>query len=290
MLDVSDSWLVFDVQGHFVGYVKGCFHPLPRLFVTVRRFSSIVRYGREPCLGGSEAATVDPYTGYVKIVKPPSPRLLKDCNTRLCRAAYDLFILISSAVDEEFIRVTGSLAVDPYKASDIDLVVYGCSETYRAYKLLIDLRRDGITRPYKGVGRGWNSKDIGLHQGLRTERVLLGLFKGIPYSLRLVDCIRAWRCTPFRVIGRCIKVRGRIERAMAYTTPSYYLVVLHEPLILGDNVVLKTLLIITHRLKFMEIPENTLIEVQGVLEEVDKSLYRLSPDHGGYISLVNRGS
>ncbi|HIQ23919.1 MAG TPA: hypothetical protein EYH50_02595 [Pyrodictium delaneyi] len=187
----------------------------------------------------------------------------------------------------DLVGVTGGLAYNPYKASDIDIVVYG-AHADRVYQLLVKLRREGITTPYRGVGHSWSSSDIELNRALNKERVLIGYINGFEYNVKLVPCTKPAPCIPFKTVNTRVKVRGVVRHVSPYTVPAVYKLELYKPLTLGTKSYTWVYLF-SHRLRYTEILEGMAVEAKGVLEEFE-GLVRLVPDHSGYVKPLYRPS
>ena len=277
-----EGWLIVD-GNRVLGYVKGCQHPLPYLFVAPRRSGSwyVVRETR--C-----------FLGLVTPISKPKPHMLAspfEAATRLrkaCREKRSKWCLTVLGFLEELessigsgIGVTGSAAYYFEEAGDIDIVVYGSRAGRRAYSVLREMREQGKTTPFKSIGKNWSKKDVELHKRLAEKRLLQGYYKDIPYTIRIVACKKPAPCIPVRV-KNIVRVRARIaDSSLSYFTPAYYL--LEE--VHGD-VELDRLVMLTHRIRYQELPNNTRIEVLGLIEEHCSMVYALTPDHNGYVNLL----
>ena len=231
----------------------------------------------EPCL----------YKRKVPLLAPDKARLespltaatkLKSCNMPLCRRALELVELIESVT--ELVGVTGGLAYNPTNASDIDIVVYG-SRLDDVYRLLVDLRQDGVTTPHRGHGHGWNRADITLHKTIGEQRVLFGYIDGSEYNVKLVPCTRPERCMPVSLLIENLTISGILEQVSPYTIPAVYRLMLREPLRLNDANY-SWIYVLSYRLRYTELPSGMKVEVKGVLEE-SEGIIRIVPDHGGYV-------
>ncbi|RLG84473.1 MAG: hypothetical protein DRO40_01050 [Thermoprotei archaeon] len=189
-------------------------------------------------------------------------------------------LFIDAGISEDYIYVTGSRALPLiYTANDIDLVIYGEKNCEKAYRLLLDLRADGVTRALQGMDliKEYMSKhkDIQLsdYEFLRKNSVLQGVYKGVRYSIRLVpyekgvnECIDE--------VNDFIEYKGLVEIVRvirSYTTPAYY-----EVRLLNTD---KTVLMATYRLRYTELEKGIAAYVYGRLEtHNDKEV--LVPDHG----------
>lgn len=273
-----EGWLVR--TGDVVGFVKGCFHPLPRLVYTPRLLHGRKTWAPRP---QAVAAMTRCFDFPVPVADPEAADLVSPleaaenlmrggCSTRACRAGRLLVSLLEAAVGE--VGVTGGLAYSPRSAGDVDLVVYGWRAAKRAYEALRELRERGITEPHLAGGHGWSRSDEALHSRLAARRLLFGRLNGVEYNVRLVPCTRPAPCTRVRSLGRG-RAAGVVCSAVGYTTPAHYRVCG------GQGAVL----VVTHRLRYMEIPVGSRVEVEGSLQEVC-GMRVLTPDHGGWVSVT----
>ena len=282
-----EGWIVR--ASGLVGFVKGCFHPLPRIRFTPRVVGGRKLWdprhaltllgeaaprlvGVDPCAGrpsglagGTDVEFVDPLHASAE---------LSTCTRPVCRAAASLARLLEAEAGVE-VGVTGGLAYNPEGAGDIDLVVYGQREADTVYEVLRSLRRRGVTAPAPPEGHGWSSLDRMLGGMLAGSRVLIGLYRGFEYNVKLVPCTSPARCVRVRAAGRGM-VRGRVCAASGHTVPAYYLVCGRD----GEAVVL------SYRLRYTEIPEGSTVEVAGRVEEWCGGRY-LVPDLDGYVKLLS---
>lgn len=290
-----EGWLV--VSKAFTGFVKGCFHPLPRLRFIPRIVSGAKTWspvkainmlravdpglvGRDPCTG-HDVPLLDPNKagGNVRLVSPlDAAAALARCSLPICRAALDLLELLRGE-GVRLVGVTGGLAYDPASAGDIDLVVYGQRQVDLAYQALARLRAEEVTEEAPPGGHGWSVLDRELALAARG-RLLLGLYRGFEYSIRLVPCTMPTACTRIRVRGMA-RLRGRLCGGVAYTTPAFY------RLCSSDSGV-ADVVVVTYRLRYMELPEGIPVEVYGRLEEWCGGGLYVVPDIGGYVKLLSR--
>ncbi len=278
-----EGWIAFTEKT--VGFVKGCFQPLPLLYYVPRLVKGVKTWSpsmhihgdpalvvaEDPCLGGRRLL-LDPRRA--RLLNPvEAKRRLRGCETRVCRAARLLLEYLEAAVSNDVVGVTGGLAYNTRGASDVDVVVYG-SAAHEAYKVLQELRRLGVTTPFTGIGHGWSNNDAELGEKLSSSRVLFGYIEGVEYNVRLVACEEPARCYRVRVLGRA-RVRARLCGGIGYTTPAVYT-------LCGTS---KARLLMSFRLRYTELPSHALIEAEGVLEE-HCGMKVLVPDHGGWIRLL----
>lgn len=292
-----DSWLV--KTSNIIGFIKGCFQPLPGYFFVPRVVSGRkiwtleepvslygIRFIRHECIGRRSSYIV--YPGSASFISPidSAKRLRRECRSALCSAALELLEYISSVTD--LVGVTGGLAYNPLGANDIDIVVYG-SRIETVYNVLRDLRYDGVTSPFTGRGHGWSNYDYTLNSVIARLRYLLGYYKGYEYNVRLIYCTRPARCTPIQVLGR-IMLEAEVVSALGFSTPSLYVlrprrIHTENRAILNKITKARSLQMITYRLRYAEIPVKTIITVKGELES-HEGVLRVIPDHGGNIRIT----
>ncbi len=247
-----EGWLL--LGGGSVYIVKGDEEPLPRVYavprllggvklhVDPRELCSYTECVEDPCLEGCLAPVVDPRR--YRVVSPFEAAEGLSGGTRLEDAAREL---LSVFLREGFIAgVTGSLAYAPHLARDIDVVVYGLHE--EAYELLRELRSSGLT------SNPWE-----------PWRLTEGLYRGVPYSIRLMRAASPRRCLRRRVAARGVCVEGVVVYSDAHATPSIYILDAD-----GLEVV-----VATYRMRYSELPVGVRVRVCGVIEE-----------HGGRTMLV----
>lgn len=269
-----------------VGFVKGCFHPLPGLFYVPRVLDGrkiwlreTGSYGvRNRCFDFS-APVARPGEEYT-LVSPieAAAALRRGCGSRVCQAALLLLEELGSAAGFDRVGVTGGLAYSPLDASDADVVVYGFRAATEAYRRLLELREEGVTEPYYGSGHGWVEADSLLHRALAAKRVLFGALNGVEYNVRLVACERPSPCSRVLSFGSAA-VRARICSGVGFTTPTLYR-------LCGSSI---AQLLMSHRLRYTEIPIGAAIEAKGRIEEVC-GMRVLVPDHGGYVRIMDTGA
>lgn len=170
--------------------VKGCYHPdgyavailryhngkkikklRDSLEVIKRKFPGLIRYVEEigfevPLVPLKEAEILDPFN---------PPVLLSHVN--------DFLKDINSKGD---VGVTGSLLYSPSEAKDMDFVTF--NREY--YDELLRLRVLGVTKGLEEVNLDevevLNEDDF---KKLKALRVLEGVYKGFPYTFKIVECV-----------------------------------------------------------------------------------------------------
>ncbi len=282
-----EGWII--LRGDSVYVVKGCFHPLPRLFVVPRRGSCTPL--REACLGYRAVCTVDARGSRLLDPVDVFARLRSVCSHTSCPrivvAALELCEELASA--GALVGITGSIAYSG-DGRDIDLVVYGQRGCEVAYRRLLELRMEGVAQPLEGElalaeakQHGWSGL-LELHKLIARQRLLYGVYKGYVYTIRMVPCLSPARCTPMK--ARRFRGYVLIEDVVSgFTTPAYYVARILSGELAGLRVTA-----LTYRLRLTELPRGTILEVEGYLETSCAGL-RLSLD-GGYarfIELVGYG-
>ncbi len=273
-----EGWIAY--WGDNVGVVKGCQQPLPKLYIIPRlvgsvkvknepwRLCGLVECKPTPCLP-EPLPTIEAWR--VRLLAPwdAVPRI-DGCSTRTCTVAREMLEYIEST-GARYYGITGSLAYSPAKARDIDIVVYGFNDGLKVYRLLADLRAEGVTEPLKEPDTPW---EPGLRRSL-SQRLLLGRIKGIAYSIRLVTCTAPEKCLRVGRLG-WLRVCGVLKPLSApWATPVYYRL-FHE----HSVVVVKS-----YRIRYTELA-NTHACVEGFLEKDETGIY-LVPDRGGSVTLLN---
>ncbi len=190
------------------------------------------------------------------------------------QAYRELLKHLASAAD--LVGVTGSMLFRGEPGSDVDLVVYGEKNCYRAYKLLQDL----------AVEQHLQEKSMVEAEAAPWKRRLIAAYKGVPYSIRLVPYTKPLKPRRVVKVAQC-KVRARVLQS-SYTTPAVYplsdVEVLEAPTWAPRPCRLYTV-----RLRFTEIPPRTRIEAKGWVEIVGGEV-QICPDApGGYVRIIDSG-
>ena len=189
--------------------------------------------------------------------------------------------------------ISGSLLVGlEGHSSDIDLMAYGLRACLEVYSALRAMREEGITRPlgaeeliaiYRARSED-TPYDLGTFLAREPNKLLQGIFKKWPYSIRLVpkkerEPYGAFR---FKALGEAT-IRGEVVNASrSMLTPCSYLLadveVVKGPTGMGPRS------LVSFRLRFCEqAVEGELIEARGKLEAV------LGPDGTIEVRLVVGG-
>ena len=189
------------------------------------------------------------------------------------------------------VGITGSGLIG--RGRDIDLVVYGYEESLQVYAALRSLRGRRVLKPLSGkplveeYRKNLEDTSIALEEYSKraAQRLLVGVFEGKPYSIRLVSrktprygCRRAVKICKAEILARIV------DSSAGLLTPALYRIypVAGNPPCIGD---VKHLL--TYRIRYMELPEGALIRATGYVEYVSSLGYVLVPDHpGGGVTVI----
>ncbi len=146
--------------------------------------------------------------------------------------------------------------------SDIDI---NCVEGQDVLECLRGLRVKGLLKPLPikefikelplvSEILGWNDMSK-----LATHRLTQGIFKGLRYTLRIINCDRIQRFLgPYTYVIKDAHVTFKVMD-FDYRTPSIYRVELLRPALLSSR---KTYFM-THRVRFAEIPFGSLVIAKG---------------------------
>ncbi len=184
--------------------------------------------------------------------------------------------------------LTGSLALG-LRGGDIDLVIYGFSESGKAYSILAELREKGVTRPLEGEALlseyRKNVADTPFtlpeYRRIVSSKLLLGIYKGVPYSIRLIPVKKALiHRTRTRRLGWCTLKAVITDAGRSYMTPASYEISVLDAEGSWRRECLEAARLETYRLRFMELKEGMLIKARGIVE-LRGSSYIVVPDHPG---------
>ncbi|MDT7875298.1 MAG: hypothetical protein RQ872_01090 [Sulfolobaceae archaeon] len=244
-------------EGYFIKYdnniwaVKGCTHPegfvvaIPRVFknkkikklnealeIVRRYYPNLVKYVDEigfevPLIPLKESEVLDPFS--------------KNVSNPLVKEFISYF---------KNVGVTGSLLYSN-TFNDIDLITFYAEN----YRILKKLRESDITRPLEYV----NKEEIETLKeedflNLKLQRVLEGVYKGTPYTFKIVEC------ESFGVVERKKKFEGEVtitKELKPYSLPVKYLT---------D----KGYILTSFRMRFTELKEGMRLYVKGLVLERDK--------------------
>ena len=248
------------IEGYMLKYldtiwaVKGCYHPegfavaVPRVYkgMKIKRMEDALK------LVHQKFPFLFKYVEEIGFEVPLVP--LKDCEI------LDPFNkIVEDEVAIEFMKyfkgnigVTGSML---YSNSHNDMDFLSTSE--ENYQILLELREKGITSPLKVVNEseveGLNEKDF-LY--LKENRVLEGVFKGVPYTFKIV------KCEDFGIVEGKEKFEGVVKILKAekpYSLPVKYYT---------D----KGIYLTSFRTRYTELKERTKLYVNGILLKRNKFL------------------
>ncbi len=264
--------------------VKGCIHP-PEGVVAIPRFVGGRRVKRA---GESLAITRRFYRHYIRFVKEIGCEVpvLPWVDVKLYVSAYDRTLSIIRKAERgpehvrravELIRLlkdacgltcwlTGS-ALGLYPSSsrspDVDLL---CFDSADALSCLKRLRAEGLLRnltPKSFLNEAFSVGEI-LHPNLltllATRRVTQGVFKGVKYTLRLVNCRRVERASGPYEITLLLNGTAILLRSGDYRFPAIY-----EAELLHPMAGVRKALLLTHRVRLTELPAGTVVLGTAVL-------------------------
>lgn len=208
---------------------------------------------------------------YVSRILDPLDRFVKRV---LSDRAREFLELVSSeaGVDMDAIGVTGSFlaktVVPAIEPRDLDLIVYGKRLSDKLYHALRRLRLSGVTRPV--IAKYFKPGSLSLDSWLRLSesRVLEGVYRGLRYSIRAVECVDEEPCrSVIEVIEPVELVVEVIEALSPYAMPYVYRVrvidVLYDPreaVYRGMDLYMRS-----SRMRFSEIPTGLKLHVHTVL-------------------------
>lgn len=256
--------LIYD---NVVWAVKGCYHPegyavaLPRL-VNGRKIKKM-KEGME-------------------IVRTRYPNLLKyipEIGLEVPLIPLELSVIldpykkvINNEKILEFLRffnnvgITGSYLYSNEVGNDIDLI----SEDEKNYEILVELRKKGITRPINYVLEDeievMNSEDF---LRLKKRRVLEGIFKGIPYTFKIVKCVKMGKVIGNKYFEGMIRI---IDPIKPYSLPIIYYT---------DN----NFYLTSFRTRFTELNEGCILRVKGNIL-IREDIIEFPLDHAEYVEII----
>jgi len=247
--------------------VKGCFHPeghavaLPRVVdgKKIKRMSEAMRIVRE------RYPSILKYIPEIGFEVPLVP-----LNKSIVLNPYTKKVFSESLVLEFMslfrnVGVTGSYLYSN-SGNDIDLV----SEDEKNYEILVELRNKGITRPIESV----SSDEVELLSSndflkLKRRRVLEGVYKGIPYTFKIVNCVNFGKVIEKRNFDGTIKI---IEALKPYSLPTIYYT---------DNGFYLT----SFRIRFTELNEGTILRARGNIL-IREDIIEFPLDHADYVEIL----
>ncbi len=159
--------------------------------------------------------------------------------------------------------ITGSL-LGGYatKTSDIDIV---CMDREGAYECLSKLRKEGLIQPLypqytvKEIGEVKEVISQQLHTVLASRRLTQGIFKGYPYTMKIVNCRRG-KDLNVKPIYSLTSELTIILRGSDYRCPSIY-----PADLLSTSTVLKKAYLLTFRTRLTELKEGTILRGVGYI-------------------------
>jgi len=276
---------IVELRDGSIWVVKGCWHgceglvAVPRVVlgrkvkrlseayeVVLRYYRHFVKYveeiGREvPVVPLSEVLRVLRWS--IEGIKPQQP-LVRDVLGKLWEAGLRC-------------GVAGSYLGGYYgKASDVDV---HCLDLPGSYERLCRLYEDGVLE-HLGPGAVWEEVhevsegiEVVRHTQLMMRKLLQGVYRGVRLTLRFINCERI---KP--LLGPYVDVRPAelLVKVVAsdYRTPS----VIEAEVVRSSTRVPSALYLVSHRVRYAEIPEGTLISVEGFVRLSSGGLYVVNLD------------
>lgn len=183
------------------------------------------------------------------------------------------------------VGVTGSSLLGVGR--DVDLVAYGVEASAQVYEALSTLRRRGLLKPLGGRALieeyRKNLEDAGVEfNGFvrrAAYRLLVGVYEGKPYSIRLVARRRPlYGCRRTVKISWVEMVVRILDSSKGFVTPAIYRV---QPISGAPGYADDLGFLVTYRIRYMELPEDAVAHVSGYLEHIPGLGYAVVPDHPG---------
>ena len=205
-------------------------------------------------------------------------------------AAWELKLLLSrkASVSLDSLGVTGSLlaktVIPRLEAVDIDIVVRGIEESKRVYEVLRKLRDERLLSPVNSpVYRELEVQDLKTRHTLMKKRILEGLYKNIPYSIRLIPCRRQQAITSrIKRLEWWEGVIEIVEQIQPYIMPYQYRI--H---VVKTNSPYKPTSLISYRMRFSELPLGLRLYVRGILEyHTSEGELKICPDQPGSMTRI----
>ncbi len=159
---------------------------------------------------------------------------------------------------------------------DIDLVILDSDNLHnRVYQVLRVLRLENLTRPCTindiEIDKSIDRKSLDY---LLRIRIIEGLYRDKPYSIRVVDINALNRWSRLKVLRRT-SFTGKIVIAYAvrpYSMPYTYIV--------RNTRTDRYILLMSHRMRFSEIPINTVLKLKKCcIEYYEEDIYAISLDN-----------
>ena len=248
------------IEGYMLKYldtiwaVKGCYHPegyavaVPRLY----KGKKIKKMEDALQLASQEFPFLFRYVEEIGFDVPLVPLKDSEILDPFDKIVEDEVVVEFMKYFKGKIGITGSLLYSN-SYNDIDFV----SINEHDYQTLLELREKGVTSPLKVVNEseveGLNEKDF-LY--LKENRVLEGIFKGVPYTFKIVSC------EDFGIVEGKEKFEGIVEVIRAekpYSLPVKYYT---------DKGVYLT----SFRTRYTELKEGAKLYVNGILLKRNKFL------------------
>ncbi len=288
--------------------VKGCVHPrgyfvgVPRLIpshylLKLKRLrdslSVVTRYYRHylSYVGevGYEVPKV-PLSHVIKYITWRDPKVITYLpKNELGGNCLELIRLISRHC-RTYCGPTGSLLggyFGPY--SDIDIA---CFDTPNIIRCLRRLRDAGLLKPLSTkefiteLSEVSEVLSVTTHCSLVRHKVLQGVFNGFRYTLRVINCLRIRGVLgPYEHVLRPKLVVCRVMDS-DYRTPSVYNAELIKAVNLEYVSTYDSVRLITHRIRFTELPKDSLLIIKSPLVFIKGRYLIINLDTSDYVDVV----
>ncbi len=267
-----EGWIALLDDGS-VFIIKGCEHPLPCFFAVPKRLGLLrVKNPWSPthldawstCLGLRYPVICPGYASFTDPVEYLERLVASGFSDEILEA------LLSTTGGR--VGVTGSLVYEPWRARDIDIVVYGMRESTRALGVLLELWSKGALEPV-GVEEytsTWREMSLDDWAAATRFNPLVFRYKGRVYSVKLVSCTEPTPCKPLERVEIRVRVTIKSGIGAPCVIPRWYV---------GLASGIGEVLVYTLRSSLSCLPRGTVLEGVMTLEE-NGSFKRLVPDGG----------
>lgn len=232
-----------------------------------------------------------PVKNIIKHFKPAiaTEELCSNTNLSLTKkVALSLIRLISdvSGVNIKYIGISGSIMIDLYRNdSDIDLIVYGESNSYKVIRGLNKLFNEGLLRKYEGreISKLYKFRKAYEYTNLKTfylhekRKLYQGIYNNREFFIRFVkEPSHKYGDYTYKNLGRIEAIAVITDDKESIFTPSTYYAKIQDILdikLKEESINLdKTILICSYRGRFsQQVFEGETVKVHGKLESIHKN-------------------